>query len=67
MVAQTRTPRSTWIDAGLKALAAGGPGAVRVELLAKDLDVTRGRVRPALSQQTGVSRRDARHLGAPEH
>src|SRR5882757_74063 len=42
MVAQTRTPRSTWIDAGLKALAAGGPGAVRVELLAKDLDVTRG-------------------------
>jgi AcrR family transcriptional regulator len=42
MVAQTRTPRSTWIDAGLKALSAGGPGAVRVELLAKDLDVTRG-------------------------
>jgi len=42
MVAQTRTPRSTWIDAGLKALAAGGPGAVRVELLAKALDVTRG-------------------------
>jgi AcrR family transcriptional regulator len=41
MVAQTRTPRSTWIDAGLKALA-GGPGAVRVELLAKALDVTRG-------------------------
>jgi AcrR family transcriptional regulator len=42
MAAQTRTPRSTWIDAGLKALAAGGPGAVRVELLAKALDVTRG-------------------------
>jgi AcrR family transcriptional regulator len=42
MVAQTRTPRSTWIDAGLRALATGGPGAVRVELLAKDLDVTRG-------------------------
>ncbi|PXX11257.1 TetR/AcrR family transcriptional regulator [Mycolicibacterium moriokaense] len=42
MVAQTRTPRSTWIDVGLKALSAGGPGAVRVELLAKDLDVTRG-------------------------
>jgi len=42
MVAQTRTPRSTWIDAGLKALAAGGPDAVRVELLAKALDVTRG-------------------------
>jgi AcrR family transcriptional regulator len=42
MVAATRTPRNTWIDAGLKALAAGGPGAVRVELLAKALDVTRG-------------------------
>ena len=42
MVAQTRTPRSTWIDAGLKALAAGGPDAVRVELLAKALGVTRG-------------------------
>jgi AcrR family transcriptional regulator len=42
MVAQTRTPRSTWIDAGLQALAVGGPGAVRVELLAKALDVTRG-------------------------
>jgi AcrR family transcriptional regulator len=42
MVAQTRTPRSTWIDTGLQALAEGGPGAVRVELLAKALDVTRG-------------------------
>jgi AcrR family transcriptional regulator len=42
MVAQTRTPRITWIDAGLKALAGGGPDAVRVELLAKALDVTRG-------------------------
>ena len=42
MVAQTRTPRSTWIDAGLAALAAGGPDAVRVDLLAKALDVTRG-------------------------
>ena len=42
MVAQTRTPRNTWIDAGLSALADGGPGAVRVELLAKALDVTRG-------------------------
>jgi AcrR family transcriptional regulator len=42
MVAQTRTPRSTWIDAGLRALAEGGPGAVRVELLAKALEVTRG-------------------------
>jgi AcrR family transcriptional regulator len=42
MVAQTRTPRTTWIDAGLATLAAGGPDAVRVDLLAKGLDVTRG-------------------------
>ena len=42
MVAPTRTPRSGWIDAGLNALASGGPDAVRVELLAKALDVTRG-------------------------
>jgi len=42
MVAQTRTPRSTWIEAGLAALASGGPDAVRVDLLAKALGVTRG-------------------------
>ncbi len=42
MVAQTRTPRSTWIDVGLVALAAGGPDAVRIDLLAKALEVTRG-------------------------
>ena len=42
MVAQTRTPRSTWIEAGLQELAAGGPDAVRVDLLAKALGVTRG-------------------------
>lgn len=42
MVAKTRTPKSAWIDAGLEALAAGGPDAVRVDLLAKALDVTRG-------------------------
>src|ERR1700755_2042419 len=42
MVAQTRTPQSTWIEAGLQALAAGGADAVRVDLLAKTLGVTRG-------------------------
>src|SRR4051795_8563186 len=42
MAAPTRTPRSRWIDAGLRALAAGGPDAVRVEPLAKALGVTRG-------------------------
>jgi AcrR family transcriptional regulator len=42
MVAQTRTPRGVWIDAGLQSLAVGGPDAVRVDLLAKTLGVTRG-------------------------
>jgi AcrR family transcriptional regulator len=42
MAAPTRTPRSTWIDEGLRALAAGGPDAVRIELLAQSLRVTRG-------------------------
>jgi AcrR family transcriptional regulator len=42
VAAPTRTPRSTWIDAGLKALADGGPDAVRIEPLAKSLGVTRG-------------------------
>jgi len=40
--AQTRTPRDSWIDAGLRALAAGGPDAVRVETLAQELGVTKG-------------------------
>lgn len=42
MAAPTRTPRTGWIDEGLKALAAGGPDAVRVEPLAKALGVTKG-------------------------
>ncbi|AYF79019.1 TetR/AcrR family transcriptional regulator [Nocardia yunnanensis] len=37
-----RTPRETWIDAGLSALASGGVDAVRVETLAKALGVTKG-------------------------
>jgi AcrR family transcriptional regulator len=37
-----RTPRSRWIDEGLRALAAGGPDAVRVESLAQSLGVTKG-------------------------
>lgn len=37
-----RTPPSSWIAEGLRALAAGGPDAVRIELLAKALGVTRG-------------------------
>jgi len=42
MAPPTRTPRSTWIDEGLRALAAGGPDAVRIEPLAQALGVTRG-------------------------
>lgn len=41
-MAAARTPRSRWIDAGLQALAAGGPDAVRVESLARALGVTKG-------------------------
>ena len=41
-MATVRTPPSTWIDAGLRALAAGGPEAVRVEALARALGVTKG-------------------------
>ena len=38
----TRTPRSKWIEEGLRALAAGGPDAVRVQALARTLGVTKG-------------------------
>ena len=41
-MAITRTPRSSWVDAGLRALAAGGPDAVRIEPLAQALGVTKG-------------------------
>ena len=41
-MASTRTPRSSWIDEGLRALAAGGPDAVRIESLARALGVTKG-------------------------
>ncbi len=42
MAPPTRTSRATWIDAGLHALATGGPEAVRIEPLAQRLGVTRG-------------------------
>lgn len=38
----TQTPRERWVEEGLQALAAGGPDAVRVEVLAKALGVTKG-------------------------
>jgi AcrR family transcriptional regulator len=42
MPAITRTPRGEWIEAGLQALAVGGPSAVRIEALAQALGVTKG-------------------------
>jgi AcrR family transcriptional regulator len=41
-VGVVRTPREKWVEQGLRALAAGGPDAVRVETLAKELGVTKG-------------------------
>ncbi|HYP55470.1 MAG TPA: helix-turn-helix domain-containing protein, partial [Solirubrobacterales bacterium] len=38
----TRTPRTAWVEEGLRALATGGPDAVRVEALARALGVTKG-------------------------
>jgi AcrR family transcriptional regulator len=40
--APVRTPRSSWVAQGLRALASGGPDAVRVEALASALGVTKG-------------------------
>ncbi|MFJ6810720.1 TetR/AcrR family transcriptional regulator [Streptomyces anulatus] len=37
-----RTPRDRWIEEGLRTLAAGGPEAVRIEVLAQALGVTKG-------------------------
>ncbi len=42
MPAALRTTRAEWVDAGLSALASGGPGAVRVEPIAAQLGVTKG-------------------------
>ncbi len=42
MAAPTRTPRTSWIQEGLRALGVGGPDAVRIEKLAQGLGVTKG-------------------------
>ncbi len=42
MTAPTRTPRTSWIQEGLRALGVGGPDAVRIEKLAQALGVTKG-------------------------
>jgi AcrR family transcriptional regulator len=41
-MALTRTPPDRWIEEGLRALAAGGPDAVRIEPLAQALGVSKG-------------------------
>ncbi|MFI6639869.1 TetR/AcrR family transcriptional regulator [Streptomyces sp. NPDC050504] len=41
-MASATTPRTEWIHAGLRALAAGGPDAVRIEAIARALGVTKG-------------------------
>ena len=41
-MALTRTPPDRWIEEGLRALAAGGPEAVRIEPLAQALGVSKG-------------------------
>jgi AcrR family transcriptional regulator len=41
-MALTRTPRNSWIEEGLGALAAGSVDAVRIEPLARALGVTKG-------------------------
>jgi AcrR family transcriptional regulator len=42
LMATARTPRTSWIDEGLRALAAGGQDAVKIEALAETLGVTKG-------------------------
>ncbi len=42
MAPPTRTPRNRWIEEGLRALAASGPDAVRIESLAQALGVSKG-------------------------
>src|SRR3954452_14910790 len=41
-MATTRTPPARWVDAGIEALAEGGPDAIRIEPLAQRLGVTKG-------------------------
>jgi AcrR family transcriptional regulator len=41
-MANVRTPRRAWVDAGLRALKQGGPNDVRVEALAASLGVSKG-------------------------
>ena len=62
MSAPTRTPRSSWIQEGLRALAAGGPDAVRIELLAQALGVDE--VIARVEGEEGDARAKLRRLSA---
>lgn len=42
MAAPLRTPRTSWVEEGLRALGIGGPDAVRIEKLADALGVSKG-------------------------
>jgi AcrR family transcriptional regulator len=42
MAAPIRTPRTSWVEEGLRALGVGGPDSVRIEKLAQALGVTKG-------------------------
>src|SRR5215212_9066491 len=42
VAAPTRTPRTSWIEEGFRALGTGGPDSVRIEKLAQALGVTKG-------------------------
>ena len=42
VVPARKTPPEAWVDAGLTALAEGGPDAIRIEALAASLGVTKG-------------------------
>lgn len=52
-MSQTKTPRKAWIDAGLTALAEHGVDAVRVEVLARSLGVTKGGLPGRTEQDDG--------------
>ncbi|HEY9411743.1 MAG TPA: TetR/AcrR family transcriptional regulator [Jiangellaceae bacterium] len=41
-MAKLQTPRERWIQEGWRALAAGGPDAVRIEAIAASIGVTKG-------------------------
>src|SRR6266513_4387616 len=41
-MAKARTPRTRWIEEGMRALGVGGPDAVRIESLAQALGVSKG-------------------------